>query len=127
MDIRSIGSTSPSGQLIADRAVGPDTSSLVSKSAAASTQTIDAVKATSSASAPPEFDKVTKAVDDINKTIQSLSQSLEFSVEEHSNKVVVKVVDLQTKEVLRQIPSEEALEISRSLDKLQGLLIKQQA
>ncbi|MFZ6640734.1 flagellar protein FlaG [Undibacterium sp. TC4M20W] len=127
MDIRSIGSASPSGQLITDRAVGPDTSSPVSRSAATSTQTIDAVKATSSASAPPEFDKVTKAVDDINKTIQSLSQSLEFSVEEHSNKVVVKVVDLQTKEVLRQIPSEEALEISRSLDKLQGLLIKQQA
>ncbi|BBB66505.1 flagellar protein FlaG [Undibacterium sp. YM2] len=127
MDIRSIGSASPSGQLITDRATGPDTSAPVSRSAAASTQTIDAVKAVSSASAPPEFDKVTKAVDDINKTIQSLSQSLEFSVEEHSNKVVVKVVDLQTKEVLRQIPSEEALEISRSLDKLQGLLIKQQA
>ncbi|MFZ6732523.1 flagellar protein FlaG [Undibacterium sp. Ji42W] len=127
MDIRSIGSASPSGQLIADRTVAPDTSSPVYKSAAASTQTIDAVKAASSASTPPEFDKVTKAVDDINKTIQSLSQSLEFSVEEHSNKVVVKVVDLQTKEVLRQIPSEEALEISRSLDKLQGLLIKQQA
>ncbi|MFZ6755927.1 flagellar protein FlaG [Undibacterium sp. Ji50W] len=127
MDIRSIGSTSQSGQLITDRPAGTDASASVHKSAAASTQTIDAVKAASSASSPPSIDKVTKAVDDINKTIQSLSQSLEFSVEEHSNKVVVKVIDQQTKEVLRQIPSEEALEISRSLDKLQGLLIKQQA
>ncbi|MBC3917347.1 flagellar protein FlaG [Undibacterium sp. CY18W] len=127
MDIRSIGNTSQSGQLITDRPAVTDSSAQVYKSAAASTQTIDAVKAASSASSPPAIDKVTKAVDDINKTIQSLSQSLEFSVEEHSNKVVVKVVDQQTKEVLRQIPSEEALEISRSLDKLQGLLIKQQA
>ncbi|MFZ6780047.1 flagellar protein FlaG [Undibacterium sp. Ji83W] len=127
MDIRSIGSASQSGQLINDRIPASDTGASVHKSSAAATQTIDAVKATSSATSPPEVEKVTKAVNDINKTIQALSQNLEFSVEEHSNRVVVKVIDQQTKEVLRQIPSEEAIEISRSLDKLQGLLIKQQA
>ncbi|MES2037566.1 MAG: flagellar protein FlaG [Pseudomonadota bacterium] len=127
MDIRSIGSASQSGQLINDRIPASDIGVSVHKSSAAATQTIDAVKATSSATSPPEVEKVTKAVNDINKTIQALSQNLEFSVEEHSNRVVVKVIDQQTKEVLRQIPSEEAIEISRSLDKLQGLLIKQQA
>jgi flagellar protein FlaG len=75
----------------------------------------------------PDLSQVTKAVADINKTIQSLSQDLQFSVDKDSDKVVVKIIDQQTKQVLRQIPSEEALEISKSLDKLQGLLIKQQA
>ncbi|MFZ6846387.1 flagellar protein FlaG [Undibacterium sp. RuTC16W] len=126
MDIRSIGSASQSGQLITDRSPTPETSAIYKRSATA-TQTVDAVQATSPASSATNIEKVTKAVNDINKTIQSLSQDLEFSVEEHSNRVVVKVVDQQTKEVLRQIPSEEVLEISRSLDKLQGLLIKQQA
>lgn len=126
MDIRSIGSVSQSGQLITDRSPTPETSAIYKRSGS-TTQTVDAVQATSSANSPANIEKVTKAVNDINKTIQSLSQDLEFSVEEHSNRVVVKVVDQQTKEVLRQIPSEEVLEISRSLDKLQGLLIKQQA
>ncbi|MCH8618796.1 flagellar protein FlaG [Undibacterium sp. TS12] len=127
MDIRSIGSASQSGQLINDRLSAPDVSATVQRASATSTQTVDAVKATPTTASAPEIEKVTKAVNDINKTVQALSQNLEFSLEEHSNRVVVKIIDQQTKEVLRQIPSEEVLEISRSLDKLQGLLIKQQA
>jgi len=40
---------------------------------------------------------------------------------------VVKVVDLETKEVIRQIPSPEVLEIAKAVDQLQGLLIRQKA
>ena len=73
------------------------------------------------------FEQVTKAVQDINKTIQATHQGLEFSVDNDSHEVVVKLIDQQTKQVLRQIPTQEALEIAKSLDKLQGLLIKQTA
>jgi flagellar protein FlaG len=37
------------------------------------------------------------------------------------------VIDRDTDKVIRQIPSEEAVAISKSLDKLQGLLINDQA
>ena len=40
---------------------------------------------------------------------------------------VVKVIDKDSNKVIRQIPSEEVLQISKALDKLQGLLVKQQA
>jgi len=40
---------------------------------------------------------------------------------------VVRVLDDATKEVIRQIPSEEALEIAKALDKLQGVLLRQEA
>jgi len=72
-------------------------------------------------------EQVNEAVDAINKAIRDSSRNLEFSVGGAEGDVVVRVVDQQTKEVLRQIPSEEALEIAKSLDKLQGLLIKQTA
>ncbi len=126
MDIQLIGSASPSGQLISNRPT-PDAGTATASAPTAPTQTVDAVKASNSAPSTDDVEKVAKAVSEINKTIKSLSGDLEFSLEEHSNKVIVKVVDQQTKEVIRQIPSEEALEISKSLDKLQGLLIKQQA
>ncbi|MFC6521248.1 flagellar protein FlaG [Undibacterium arcticum] len=40
---------------------------------------------------------------------------------------MVKVVDQRTQEVIRQMPSPEALEIAKALDKMQGLLIRQKA
>ena len=70
---------------------------------------------------------VAKAGEAINKTIQAASQNLEFSVDKDTHTVVVKIIDQQTKQVLRQIPTEEAMDIAKSLDKLQGLLIKQTA
>ncbi len=72
-------------------------------------------------------EQVNQAVEAINKTIQAASQNLEFSVDKDTRDVIVKVIDQQTKQVLRQIPTEEALDIAKSLDKLQGLLIKQTA
>lgn len=40
-----------------------------------------------------------------------------------SSEVVVRIVDTQTKQTLRKIPSEEILAISKSLDQMTGLLI----
>jgi len=63
----------------------------------------------------------------INKSMQALSQELEFSIDPDTDRTIVKVVDQRTKEVIRQMPSVEALEIAKALDRLQGLLIRQQA
>ena len=70
---------------------------------------------------------VNEAVSAINAQVQRVSQNLRFSVDQDSGRVVVKVVDGETDQVIRQIPSEEALAISHSLDKLQGLIIQQKA
>ncbi|CAN7252804.1 flagellar protein FlaG [Massilia sp. LjRoot122] len=74
--------------------------------------------------APTELDD---ALRNINESMRTMSQSLEFSIDPDSDRTVVKVIDQQTKEVIRQMPSVEALEIAKALDRLQGLLIRQQA
>ncbi len=48
-------------------------------------------------------------------------------MDDSTGKTVIKVVDSSTNELIRQIPSEEMLEIARALDRLQGLLIRQKA
>ncbi|QGZ39232.1 flagellar protein FlaG [Pseudoduganella flava] len=73
------------------------------------------------------MDELKDAIGKLNESMQAQSQSLEFSIDEDSKRTVVKVVDLATKEVVRQIPTEEALQIAKSLDKFTGLLIRQQA
>jgi flagellar protein FlaG len=102
----------------------PVTSSATADVKAAPVQTANAVQ---QASPAPSMDQVKQAVQDINRSLQSLSQGLEFSVDTDTKDVIVKVIDQQTKEVLRQMPSKEALEIAKALDQVLGKLIKEQA
>ena len=67
------------------------------------------------------------AVNAANDFIKPITNSVEFSLDKDSDKMIVKVMDIATKEVIRQIPSEEMLAIAQALDKIQGLLIKQKA
>jgi flagellar protein FlaG len=76
----------------------------------------------------PSREDVSAAVKKMNDAMLGSSQSLQFSIDEDSKDIVVKVIDQSTKEVVRQIPSKEALQIAKSIDKSidkmqQGLLI----
>lgn len=75
----------------------------------------------------PSLGEVRQAVEDINKSLQSLSQGLEFEIDTESKKMVVKVIDHQTKEVIRQMPTEDALRIAMVLDQVLGKLLSEKA
>ncbi len=77
---------------------------------------------------PPASEaQLQSAVKAANDFIKPINNAVEFSLDEDSDTMVVKVMDIATKEVIRQIPSEEMLAIAQALDKIQGLLIKQKA
>lgn len=75
----------------------------------------------------PSQAQLDDALRSINKSMQLMSQELEFSVDPDTDRTIVKVIDLRTKEVIRQMPSVESLEIAKALDRVQGLLIRQKA
>jgi flagellar protein FlaG len=75
----------------------------------------------------PSAQELSSAVDEINKKLQASSQNIEFSIDTDSKRTIVKIVDQSTKEVLRQIPTTVALEIAKSIDKMRGLLISNEA
>ena len=76
----------------------------------------------------PSSAQLQSAVDSINKALQQSNKNLEFSFDSESKSPVVKLVDSETGDVIRQYPTEEALSIARSIDDFQqGLLIKQEA
>lgn len=77
--------------------------------------------------ATPSRDEVSAAVKKLNEAMPPSAQSLEFEIDEDSDRVVVKIIDQTTKEVVRQMPTEEALEMAKAIDKMQGLLIRQTA
>lgn len=67
---------------------------------------------------------VRAATEKINQTMQRLGNNLEFTVDTETSMNIVRVVDKETNQTIRQFPSEEAVQIAKTLDKLQGLLMK---
>jgi len=78
---------------------------------------------------PPAVDaqKVQNAVAALNRAMATLSRELAFSSDPESGHTVIRVMDMETKQVIRQIPSEDALAITHAIDKLQGLMLRQKA
>lgn len=76
----------------------------------------------------PSAAQLKNVVEAINKTLQQANKNLEFTVDSKTQDPVVKLVDSETGDVIRQFPTEEALSIARAIDSFQlGLLIKQKA
>ena len=74
----------------------------------------------------PSPAQLQSAVDGINHAMRQSSQNLEFSVDSTTKKPIVKMVDTQTGDLIRQFPSEETLAIARSIDQFlqrQGMLL----
>ncbi len=65
--------------------------------------------------APKQAGNLQVAVSQINDYVQNLQRNLQFTVDEESGKDVVTVIDSESKEVIRQLPSEEALVLARRL------------
>ena len=55
--------------------------------------------------------------------LRSVGRSLHFSIDEQSGETVVSVRDAETGEVIRQMPSEEALRLARALGTQSNSLI----
>ena len=79
------------------------------------------------ADAQPEMD-ASQALRNILEYVPNLSRDLQFQVDESTDSAVITVLDSQTNEVVRQIPSEEFIAIARYLvdrgpDAVSGLLL----
>ena len=67
-------------------------------------------------------ERVEENVSRLNEIVQSIQRDLQFSVDDVSGKMVVKVLDTKTQEVIRQIPTEQVLALSENIENLKGIL-----
>ncbi|GGJ80499.1 flagellar protein FlaG [Pseudomonas matsuisoli] len=68
-----------------------------------------------------------EVVSNVEAFTQSIRRDLKFSLDDDSGKVVVKVTDSSTGEVIRQMPSEEALKLAQRLQEARSLLFQAKA
>ena len=86
-----------------------------------SSEVSDAPVAQKPAPAILTFEQVQRAIERLKQSIKpSLANSLEFEIDQSTGKTLVKILDRETRALVRQIPSEEILTIAHALDRLRG-------
>ncbi|NEV60296.1 flagellar protein FlaG [Thiorhodococcus minor] len=73
------------------------------------------------------LEQVTQAVDRINEMMQKGRNTLKFELDDDAGRMVVRVLDAETEELIRQIPSEETLKFAEYVEGLVGLIFNDQA
>lgn len=98
--------------------------------------TVGPSEATRAAPQPVTAEALKNAVSVMNQVMRQVNSSLQFTMDSSTSAPIVRLVDTDTGELIRQIPSEETLAISRSIDRVlqqqnlpcnQGVLCKQVA
>jgi flagellar protein FlaG len=67
--------------------------------------------------------QVEQAVRQVNESLALREVGLQFEVDKDTDKLIVKVVDRASGEVIRQIPNEEVVRIAKLMSDGKGLLV----
>ncbi len=67
-----------------------------------------------------EAEPIEDVVSNLNELVRNLQRELRFSVDTKSGDTIIKVVDRETDEVVRQIPSEEIVALRQRLEQSSG-------
>ncbi|SEG58569.1 flagellar protein FlaG [Marinobacterium lutimaris] len=88
----------------------------------------EAVQQSGAAEQPgPTAEDLQAAVEKMNQLMDNTNRSLRFAVDDSTSEMVVKVIDMTTDEVVRQIPTEEQLKFSEFLEGMVGLIFDERA
>jgi flagellar protein FlaG len=64
-----------------------------------------------------------KQADKLNQVMDLFNYSIRFTLDDESKRMVVKVVNSETDEVVRQIPPKEMLQLMNRLDQVVGVIL----
>ncbi|MEO8444038.1 MAG: flagellar protein FlaG [Gammaproteobacteria bacterium] len=85
----------------------------------------DGKKLPAAAAPEPTEARLEQAVQQIQSYLNDTQRQLQFQVDKGSGRTVVRVINPDTKELIRQIPSEEVLTLARSIGAQGGQVISQ--
>ncbi len=86
-----------------------------------------AAKAAAADAEPEESTMLGKAIEELNRYVAGSRTDLRFAVDRDAGQLVVSIIDSESGQVLRQMPSLEALRIARYLEHDRLGLIRQRA
>ncbi|HAU87785.1 MAG TPA: hypothetical protein DCW90_20545 [Lachnospiraceae bacterium] len=83
----------------------------------------DTTKSVDAKTSSADNERVKEAIEKLNSDIRFKRTGCEFTYHEECNRVSIKLYDTNTKEVIREIPSEDTIRMLEKLNELAGLMI----
>ncbi|MCM8900487.1 flagellar protein FlaG [Caldicoprobacter algeriensis] len=68
-------------------------------------------------------DDIMQAVKRANKALEGTNRRFEYSIHDQTNTIMIKVIDTETNEVIREIPPEKILNLIAKLWELAGIIV----
>ena len=87
----------------------------------------EARRAREAEEAAKDTEPLEEVVSEMNNLVREMHRELRFSVDDDSGDTVIKVIDRQTDEVVRQIPSEELMHLRKRLQEAAGVIFEDSA
>ncbi|NKN34702.1 flagellar protein FlaG [Marichromatium bheemlicum] len=72
-------------------------------------------------------EQLNQAVEQLNEMFGGSRRMLNFELDKEADRTVIRVLDAETEELIRQIPSEETLKFTQYVEGLVGLIFNDQA
>lgn len=70
-------------------------------------------------------EEIMKDLDAVNKQLRIMNRSIQFSIDERSHDIVVRVVDRESGEVIREVPPESLMKLRERMAEISGLLVEE--
>jgi len=71
--------------------------------------------------------EVIRAIEQANEAFRIVNTRFEFSIHEGTKEIMVKIIDEETEEVIREIPPEKILDLIAKIWELAGILVDERA
>ena len=68
-------------------------------------------------------DQLKKMIEEMNKKINNSNEVAMFGIHEETNRVMIKIMDRDTKEVIKEFPPEKTLDMIAKLWEMAGILV----
>jgi flagellar protein FlaG len=88
---------------------------------------VDADPRTSTPEPAPTIEKLEQAAARVKDVLRGTTSRLEIEIDSDSHKAVIKILNGESGEIIRQIPAQELLDLAKHLDDPKGLLIQERA
>lgn len=118
------GSTSAVGRTVTDNAtavVSPETSEIPAEALVITSNQANASGQDNGQDAAKQNEQIKRAVENINKT--AIHTEAVFGIHEGTNRVTIKIVDKDTKKVLKEFPPEKTLDMIEKVWEMAGLMV----
>ncbi|SMP67416.1 flagellar protein FlaG [Anoxynatronum buryatiense] len=76
---------------------------------------------------PTDLKELENAIEKANRSFKSFNRRFEYSIHDQLNKVMVKVIDSSSDQVIREIPPEKLLDVVANMLEVAGIIVDEKA